>query len=171
MPVLHIIHIMFRDSQNPGSIQKFLSLLVFLEEFHPYFLLVPVQNNFRLELSLRWYYTPKRQQLLKRLINYLLSNCFFSLYFTCALFLLYFVQLDIRAQLLKGTLDKQCNTTKLLTWICPFCIIHTVFRDFRNPGSNQKFLSLVVFLEGFYPYFRLVPVQNNFRLQLSLKRN
>ena len=119
----------------------------------------------------RWYYTPKRQQLLKRLINYLLSNCFFSLYFTCALFLLYFVQLDIRAQLLKGTLDKQCNTTKLLTWICPFCIIHTVFRDFRNPGSNQKFLSLVVFLEGFYPYFRLVPVQNNFRLQLSLKRN
>ena len=28
---------MFRDSQNPGSIQKFLSLVVFLEYFHPYF--------------------------------------------------------------------------------------------------------------------------------------
>ena len=157
LPVLHIIHIMFRDSQNSGSIQKFLSLVVFLEEFHPYFLLVPVQNNFRSELSLRrnqtisslwvslrvapnfeepvrrvkiqttskntgWYCTPKRQELLKRTISYLLSDCFFSLYSTYALFLLYFVQLDNRAQLFTGTLDKQCNATKLLMWICPFCV-------------------------------------------------
>ena len=52
LPVLHIIYIMFRDSRNPGSNQKFLLLVVFLEGFHPYFRLVPVQNNFRLELSL-----------------------------------------------------------------------------------------------------------------------
>ena len=45
---------------------------------------------------------------------------------------------------------------------------YIMFRDSRNPGSNQKFLLLVVFLEGFHPYFRLVPVQNNFRLELSL---
>ena len=64
----------------------------------------------------------------------------------------------------------QCHETSRVN-LPVLHIIHIVFRDSQNPGSNQKFLSLVVFLEGFYPYFRLVPVQNNFRLQLSLKRN
>ena len=133
LPVLHIIYIMFRDSRNPGSNQKFFSLVVFLEGFHPYFRLVPVQNNFRLELSLfQVIYLIKGTSLLKQwALNGTIARAFGEGNHSKAATIFYF----------SASKRPWCNVTKfILAWRKST----SVLEGYKKRTTNKKTVCVIL---------------------------